>query len=88
LRKELLRIDRDGFIAELRKRNIGASVHFIPLHLQHYYRERYGLREGDFPGAEQAFSRIVSLPIWPGMSDDDIDDVLAAVAEIVSEFSS
>ena len=81
---EALAVDRAAFIAGLRKRNVGASVHFIPLHLQPYYAELTGRGPGDFPVAEEAFERIVSLPIWPGMSDDDVDYVVEAVRDTIS----
>ena len=83
LRTDLLRIDRDGFIDELRARNVGTSVHFIPLHLHPYYQEAWGYRPGQFPGAEAAWSRVVSLPLYPAMSDGDVDDVVTAVADVV-----
>ena len=88
LRLEMLAIDRDSFIEALRERKIGASVHFIPLHMQRYYADRYGLSAADFPGAEAAFSRVLSLPIWPGMSDEDVDDVVTAVKETVEKHSA
>jgi dTDP-4-amino-4,6-dideoxygalactose transaminase len=83
LRTTALRIDRDGFIEELRARNVGTSVHFIPLHLHPYYQQAWGYRPGQFPGAEAAWSQVVSLPLYPAMSDDDVDDVLTAVADVV-----
>jgi dTDP-4-amino-4,6-dideoxygalactose transaminase len=85
LRLERLRIDRSAFIDELRKRNIGASVHFIPVHLHPYYRDRYGFRPEDFPVAYREFQRIVSLPLHPRLTDADADDVIEAVRSIVAE---
>ncbi len=73
---------RARFVAELKARNIGASVHFIPLHLHPYYRETYGYKPDDFPIAYREYSREISLPIYSKMTDDDIDDVIAAVSEI------
>ena len=78
---ESLRIDRDEFIRELSRRKIGVSVHFIPLHIQPYYRDRYGYAPGDFPNAFAAFQRIISLPIYAKMSDEDVEDVIAAVVD-------
>jgi dTDP-4-amino-4,6-dideoxygalactose transaminase len=83
LRTDALRIDRDGFIDALRACNVGTSVHFIPLHLHPYYQQAWGYRPGQFPGAEAAWSRAVSLPLYPAMSDGDVDDVLTAVADVV-----
>ena len=84
LRPERLRIGRDEFIEELRARNIGTSVHFIPIHEHSYYRDRYGLRPDQFPVAQREFERMMSLPLSPAHTDQDIADVIEAVTEIVS----
>jgi len=78
-----LEITRSAFIEELKRLEIGASVHFIPLHLHPFYQKRYGYRPGDFPNAEDSFNRCISLPIWPGMSDDEVDRVVRAIEKIV-----
>jgi dTDP-4-amino-4,6-dideoxygalactose transaminase len=80
-----LRIGRAEFIEALRKRNIGTSVHFIPLHLHSYYRETFGYTADDFPQASAAYQRIVSLPIFPTMSPQDVSDVIEAVTATVEE---
>jgi dTDP-4-amino-4,6-dideoxygalactose transaminase len=85
LRAERLSIDRAAFIEELRMRNICASVHFAPLHLHSFYRERYGYRADDFPVAHREYQREVSLPIYSAMSADDVEDVVSAVLQIVGE---
>ncbi len=82
LRREALRIGRDEFIEELRARNIGTSVHFIPLHLHPYYQQTWGYRPGAFPNAEAIFGGVLSLPLYPAMSNDDADDVIAAVTDV------
>jgi len=66
----------------LKQRNIGTSVHFIPLHLHPYYREKYGYRPEDFPMAYQEYQREISLPIYSRMSDQDVQDVIDAVLTI------
>jgi dTDP-4-amino-4,6-dideoxygalactose transaminase len=83
LNLERLRIDRAVFIEELRARNIGTSVHFIPLHLHPYYRETYGYRPEDFPVAYREYLREISLPIYSRMSDRDVLDVIEAVVDVV-----
>ncbi|HEX3232622.1 MAG TPA: DegT/DnrJ/EryC1/StrS aminotransferase family protein [Gemmatimonadales bacterium] len=88
LRLDRLSIDRSGFIGELRKRQIGASVHFIPLHRQPFYRERYGYRPEEFPVAEATYPTLVSLPIYSVMSDEDVERVVAAVTEISGCFAA
>jgi dTDP-4-amino-4,6-dideoxygalactose transaminase len=81
-----LSIDRGQFIAELATRNIAASVHFIPLHLHPFYRDRYRLEPSQFPIASAAYERIVSLPIHPGLTDADVDDVVEAVLDVATSF--
>lgn len=83
LNLEHLRIDRAQFIQELTARNIGTSVHFIPNHLQPYYRDKYGYQPEDFPVAYSEYQRLVSLPLNLRMSDQDIEDVIAAVLDVV-----
>lgn len=80
---ESLRIDRNEFIAQLQRAGIGSSVHFIPLHLHPYYRDSYGYQPADFPTAQAAFERIVSLPLYPKMTDGDIQRVITVVRDIV-----
>jgi dTDP-4-amino-4,6-dideoxygalactose transaminase len=79
----VLGIDRDSFINELTERNIGTSVHFIPVHLMSYYKEKFGYLEGDFPKSEAWFQSIISLPLYSAMSDSDIEDVINAVKDVV-----
>jgi len=86
LRLEMLKIDRNRFIEELRARNIGTSVHFIPIHLHPYYRQKYGYKPADFPIAYSNYLRILSLPLNPKMSDQDVDDVIEAVLDVVKVF--
>ncbi|MGH8057061.1 MAG: DegT/DnrJ/EryC1/StrS family aminotransferase [Candidatus Entotheonellia bacterium] len=86
LELDRLRIDRNAFMQALKDEHIGASVHFIPLHLHPYYRRTFGYRTQDFPKASAAFDRIVSLPIYPGMSEADVLDVVAAVKKIVTAY--
>ncbi len=83
LNLDKLTIDRSRFIEELKEEKIGTSVHFIPVHFQPYYRETYGYKPGDFPLAEATFERIISLPLYPKMSAQDAEDVIAAVARVV-----
>jgi dTDP-4-amino-4,6-dideoxygalactose transaminase len=83
LRADLLSIDRQQFIAEMTERKIGTSVHFIPVHLHPYYRDKYSYRMGEFPAAESAFANLVSLPLSTRLTDDDTDDAIDAVRCIV-----
>ena len=81
----VLSIDRNTFIEKLIARNIGVSVHFIPLHLHPFYRERYGCQPTDFPNALAAYERIISLPLYAKMTDTDVNDVIHAVGDIAQE---
>ncbi len=83
LRPELLQIGRDQFIEELTRRNIGTSVHFIPIHLHPYYRDKYGYRPDTFPVAYSNYLRMVSLPLNLRLSDADVGDVIDAVLDVV-----
>ena len=82
LRRGALAVDRDGFIAAMRERNIGTSVHFIPIHTFTYYREKYGFRPGDFPVTLGEAERLVTIPLHPGLTDAEVADVVAAVTDI------
>ncbi|MGA7800733.1 MAG: DegT/DnrJ/EryC1/StrS aminotransferase family protein [Gammaproteobacteria bacterium] len=78
-------MDRDQFMEAMKTRNIGTGLHYRVVHLYPYYREHFGFGTGDFPAAEHIGERIVSLPLFPGMTDSDQDRVLAAMAEIFAK---
>jgi dTDP-4-amino-4,6-dideoxygalactose transaminase len=75
-------MDRDAFMAGMKARNIGTGLHYRAAHLYPYYRDRFGYQPGDYPNAESISERIVSLPLFPGMSDDDQDRVIAAMRDL------
>ncbi len=85
LNLDRLTIDRAGFIDELAKRNIGASVHFIPLHVHPFYRDKYSFAPDDFPVAWTEYQRLLTVPLHPRLSGQDVDDVINAVVDIVSQ---
>lgn len=87
LRLDALRIDRGRFIQELGERGVSASVHFIPLHLQPFYQREFDYKEGDFPVAEQEYRRCLSLPLYPTMSEEEVEQVIWAVRDVVSCWS-
>ena len=76
-------VNRDDLIAGLRLANIGTSVHFIPLHRHPYYQQTFGYGPAQFPAAERFFETVLSLPLYPKMSDIDVEDVIAAVRAVV-----
>ncbi|MCI0712901.1 MAG: DegT/DnrJ/EryC1/StrS family aminotransferase [Chloroflexi bacterium] len=83
LNLDTITLDRNQFINELRNLNIGTSVHWIPLHIHPYYRDTYGYVPEDFPVAYGQYQRVVSLPIYSAMSDEDVEDVISAVDKVV-----
>ena len=84
LNLEALRLNRNQFIEELKKRGIGTSVHFIPLYRFSFYRKIGSADE--FPESDWVFERVVSLPIFPGMNEREIDYVIENVIDIVDSF--
>jgi dTDP-4-amino-4,6-dideoxygalactose transaminase len=81
-----LTIDRDRFISELKARNIGTGLHYTAAHEFSYYANRFGWRPEDFPEAHFVSERIVSLPLFPGLTDSDQDDVVEAIRDVLREF--
>ena len=81
-----LTIGRDQFMAELKTRNIGTGLHYTAAHEFSYYRERFGWSAEDFPAAHFVSERIVSLPLFPGLTDADQDDAIAAIREVLEKF--
>ena len=75
--------NRDAFVESLSEANIECSVHYIPLHLFEFYQHQYGYRVGDFPCAEAAFERVLSLPLHPGLTEEDIHIVIDAIGKIL-----
>ncbi|MCD6579026.1 UDP-4-amino-4,6-dideoxy-N-acetyl-beta-L-altrosamine transaminase [bacterium] len=83
---ERLKVERREIFEALRAENIGVNVHYIPVHLQPYYQKRFGYHLGDFPRAENYYSRAITLPVFPKMSDRDVDDVIKAVKKIINYY--
>ncbi len=86
LRTEMLRIDRDGFVRALAKERIGTGIHFRGLHLQPFYRDKYGLRPEDLPNATFTSERIVSLPLYPRMTENDVLGVANSVKKLIKYY--
>jgi perosamine synthetase len=77
-------LNRGELFRALRERGIGVNVHYIPVHLHPYYRKRFGTAPGLCPVAEQAYKEILSLPIFPGMGDENLQTVIDAVKQLSS----
>jgi perosamine synthetase len=86
LASRMLRIDRNTFIDELKRRGVGASVHFIPLHIHPYYRDNFGYRPESLPVANDIYLRSISLPIYPRMNDEQVERVVETVLALVRRF--
>lgn len=86
IRLEKLAIDRNGFIAELKEAGVGCSVHWRPLHLHPYYAETFGWRAEDLPAASAVWPRIVTLPLFPAMTDAEHEHVVAVVQGICERY--
>ena len=80
---ESLGKSRAQVMKELRDRGIGTQVHYIPVPTQPYYKKTFGYKDGDFPVAEKYYEQELSLPLYPGLSDDDVNTVIKAVKEVV-----
>jgi dTDP-4-amino-4,6-dideoxygalactose transaminase len=83
---EKLSIDRDQFIEELNAEGIGTSVHYIPLHIMPYYQNLYRLKENDFPLSFKKYTESISLPLFPGMTDDQRNRVVDSVKKIAGKY--
>jgi dTDP-4-amino-4,6-dideoxygalactose transaminase len=75
--------DRNLFVKKLDARGVGTSVHFIPLHLQPFFKSKFRFQRGDFPVAEWVYERIVSLPIYPSMTNKQVDRVCDIIKETI-----
>jgi len=82
-----LTVGRAEVFRALRAENIGVNVHYIPVHLHPYYRERFGYKGGEFPVAEAAYEQLLSLPMFPAMTDADIDDVVRAMGKVLEHYA-
>lgn len=83
----VVRVDatiRDRVFTKLRQGNIGANVHYVPVHLHPYYRERFGFAPGLCPAAEAAYGEVLSIPMFPALANDDVHRVVEALSAAVS----
>ena len=86
LQLEMLSVGRGEIFRALRAENIGVNVHYIPVHLHPYYRERLGHKEGDYPVAEEAYERLISLPMFHSMAETDVKDVCQALRKVIAQY--
>jgi perosamine synthetase len=81
-----LTVDRGEVFRALRAENLGVNVHYIPVHCHPYYRDRFGYRGGEYPVAEDAYARLISLPMFHGMTDQDVEDVIGAIGKVCAAY--
>ncbi len=86
LNLERLKINRAQLIDEMRKLNVGAGVHFMPVHQHVYYTQTYNLDDKNYPVASSVFPRLVSLPIYPGMKEEHIDKVINVLVDLLTKY--
>lgn len=86
LRLEALTVDRAAIFRALREAGLGVNVHYIPVHYHPYY-QRLGWKRGDFPVAEAAYERLITLPLFPKMSDDDVSRTVETVGRVLKQFA-
>jgi perosamine synthetase len=84
---ENLRVGRTEIFSALRAENIGVNVHYIPVHLHPYYRERFGFKGGEYPVAEEAYEGLISLPMFHAMTDQDVEDVICAMSKVLEYYA-
>jgi dTDP-4-amino-4,6-dideoxygalactose transaminase len=86
VKPEELRVDRDALLQALREAGIGVGVHFRALHLMSFYARTFGFKRGDFPNAEYASDRLLSLPLYPKMEEEDVRRVIAVIKAVVQRY--
>jgi perosamine synthetase len=79
-------VSRSALFAALRRAGIGVNVHYVPVHLHPFYRKRFGTEPGLCPVAEAAYEQILSLPIWPGMDDQDVANVIETLTTVIKPY--
>ncbi|MFX0142253.1 MAG: DegT/DnrJ/EryC1/StrS family aminotransferase, partial [Candidatus Hodarchaeota archaeon] len=86
LNLEKLNVDRDQIFKALRAENIGVNVHYIPVHYHSFYQNKFGLKEGILPNVEWLYPRLLTIPLFPKMSDDDVNDVINALEKVIKYY--
>lgn len=83
---EKLIVDRDHIFKALREENIGVNVHYIPVHYHSYYQNNFGLKKGILPNVEWLYPRLLTIPLFHSMSDDDVYDVINALEKVLKYY--
>jgi perosamine synthetase len=83
LNLEKLRVSRKKIFEEMREEGLGVQVHYIPLHLQPFYKKNFGYKKGDFPIAERYYERAITLPLFPKMTSEEVNKVIQTVKKVI-----
>ncbi len=83
---EKIKLTRKEIFEEFHKKGVGVQVHYMPLHLHPFFKKHFGYKKGDFPVAEEYYKRAVTLPVFPKMTNDDVDKVINVTKEIISKY--
>ena len=86
INQKQLKTDREHIFTGLRNEGIGVNVHYIPVHLHPFYRDRFGYRGGECPVAEKAYEKLISLPLFHGMSNESVNRVLVAIKNVTDQY--
>jgi perosamine synthetase len=87
LRLDRLNVDRNAFLDELKNRGVGCSVHYRPLHLHTYYEQTFGWQPQDLPVATATWERLITLPLFPGMRDEEVEHVVSTTRDLCAQYS-
>jgi len=87
LQLERLKTGRKEIFTALRDKNIGVNVHYLPVHLHPYYRKKFGYKKGDYPKAENYYERAITLPVFPRISDENVEYIIEAVKQVIAQFT-
>jgi dTDP-4-amino-4,6-dideoxygalactose transaminase len=82
---EKINVERAQFMFELRQKGIQTQVHYIPIYLQPFYRKHFGTNWGDCPNAEQYYKQCLSIPLYPAMTDEDVEQVITCLKEATNK---
>ncbi len=88
LRTDNLKKKRREIFEALTAENVGVAVHYLPVHLHPFYQKTYGYRKGDFPRAENYYDGALTLPVFPGMTDDEVKYVIGSLKKVISRFAA
>tara|TARA_Y100000741_G_scaffold364727_1_gene356707 strand:+ start:722 stop:1882 length:1161 start_codon:yes stop_codon:yes gene_type:complete len=88
IKTKLWEIDRNSLISELNKYGVGTSVHYIPVHMHSYYREKYGYKKTDYPNSHKLYETVISLPLYPKLKNDEVSYIIDVIYELWEKYKA